>query len=295
MPHVPALLNEVIAMLDPKPGEFFVDGTFGAGGHSTAILEKIGLNGKLFALDWDESNISKPIIPDSGFMIQVGNYADLPEILERLPAGRQGKMGLADGLILDLGVSSDQLDGSGRGFSFQKDEPLLMTYDPNGEPVRKILTELTENELAEIIKEFGEERYASRIAEAIFEQERKKPIVTTLELAELIKNTVPRNYERGRIHPATRTFQALRIYANHELENLERTLKNLHRVVKSGGRVAIISFHSLEDRLVKNYFRDYAKAERAKLLTKKPIVATREEITANPRSRSAKLRVVQIL
>ena len=119
--------------------------------------------------------------------------------------------------------------------------------------------------------------------------------MTTLELAELIKNTVPRNYERGRIHPATRTFQALRIYANHELENLERILKNLHRVVKPGGRVAIISFHSLEDRLVKNYFRDYAKAEKAKLLTKKPIVATSEEITANPRSRSAKLRVIQIL
>jgi len=170
-----------------------------------------------------------------------------------------------------------------------------MTYDLNGEPVRKILTELTEKELTEIIREYGEERYANKIAKAIFEQERKKPIVTTLELAELIKNTVPRNYERGRIHPATRTFQALRIYANHELENLERILKNLHRVVKPGGRVAIISFHSLEDRLVKNYFRDYAKAEKAKLLTKKPIVATSEEITANPRSRSAKLRVIQIL
>ena len=289
MPHVPVLLDEVIAMLDPKRGEFFVDGTFGAGGHSTAILEKIGLNGKLFALDWDESNVSKPIIPDSRFLIQVSNYADLPEILELR------KLGLADGLILDLGVSSDQLDSSGRGFSFQKDEPLLMTYDLNGEPVRKILTELTEKELTEIIREYGEERYANKIAKAIFEQERKKPIVTTLELAELIKNTVPRNYERGRIHPATRTFQALRIYANHELENLERILKNLHRVVKPGGRVAIISFHSLEDRLVKNYFRDYAKAEKAKLLTKKPIVATSEEITANPRSRSAKLRVIQIL
>ncbi len=273
MPHIPVLLNEVITILDPKRGEFFVDGTFGAGGHSRAIQEKIGSEGRLLSLDWEKTG---------------DNFADLPEILE------QKQLGKADGLILDLGVSSDQLDGSDRGFSFRKDEPLLMTYDLNGEPVRKILTELTEEELAKIIREYGEERYANKIARAIFEQERKKPIVTTLELAELIKNTVPINYERGRIHPATRTFQALRIYANQELENLERVLQNLHRILKPGGRVAIISFHSLEDRLVKNYFRDYKKAGTMKIITKKPITPTKEEIINNPRSRSAKLRAASI-
>lgn len=268
MQHAPVLLNEIIKILDPQPGEFFVDGTAGAGGHSKAILEKTGSSGKFLAIDWEKTG---------------ENYANLPEILD------QKNLGKADGLLIDLGFSSEQL-GAGRGFSFLKDEPLLMTYDLSEKPVKQILKELNEQELAAIIKTYGEERYAARIARAIKAASRKKPIETTGQLAEIIRSAVPKNYERGRLHPATRTFMALRIYANRELENLETLLKNLHRILKPGGRAAIISFHSLEDRLVKNYFRDYAKAGKVEILTKKPIIATSEEIRQNPRSRSAKLR-----
>lgn len=276
MPHVPVLLKEVLKILDPKPGEFFIDGTAGSGGHSRAILEQIGSGGKLLAIDWEKTG---------------ENYADLPRILE------QKKLGKADGLLIDLGFSSEQLNqpaGRGRGFSFNVDEPLLMTYDSNEKPVKQLLRELNEQELAVIIKNYGEERYARQIAKAIKERGRKNKIETTGQLVEVIKSAVPANYERGRIHPATRTFMALRIYANRELENLETLLKNLRGILKPGGRAAIISFHSLEDRLVKNYFRDYAKAGKAEILTKKPITATPEEISFNTRSRSAKLRAIKI-
>src|SRR3989344_1691430 len=230
MPHTPVLLNEVIGLLEPKPGEFFVDGTAGGGGHSRAIQEKIGAAGKLVAIDWEKTG---------------ENYANLPEILA------SKNLSKADVLLLDLGFSSEQI-GGGRGFSFQNDEPLLMTYDPKSEPVKEILKRISEAELARIIKELGEERFPKRIARNIYERQKERPIETTGELAAIIKSSVPKNYERGRIHPATRTFQALRIYANHELENLESILKNLDAVVKPGGRAAIISFHSLEDRIVKN-------------------------------------------
>lgn len=273
MSHVPVLLKEVIALFDPKPGEFFIDGTAGAGGHSKAIQEKIGLTGKLLAIDWEKTG---------------ENYADLSEILEKKNLGK------ADGLLLDLGFSSEQIS-NGRGFSFQNNEPLLMTYDINAEPLKKILQELTEEEMTKIIKEFGEERYAKRIAKAIYGEERRKPIETTFEFVEVIQKAVPGNYERGRINPATRTFMAFRIYANHELENLEKLLRDLEQILKPGARAAIITFHSLEDRLVKNYFRNYAKVGKLKILTKKPVQPSREEILENPRSRSAKLRVAQIL
>lgn len=273
MVHKPVLLKEVMTLLDPKPGEFFIDGTAGGGGHTKALQERVGETGQVLAIDWEKTG---------------ENYADLAEILEKKNLGK------ADGLLMDLGFSSEQI-GGGRGFSFQKDEPLLMTYDPKAEPLKQILKELTEEELRKIIREFGEERYAERIARAIYEEERKRPIETTMQLVEIIKNAVPKNYERGRIHPATRTFMALRIYANHELENLEKLLQNLEKILKSSGRAAIISFHSLEDRLVKNYFRDYAKMKKLKILTKKPIQANQEEISANPRARSAKLRAAQML
>ncbi len=271
--HIPVLLNEVITLLNPQPGEFFIDGTAGAGGHSRAMKEKIGADGRLLAIDWDKTG---------------ENYADLAEILA------VKKIGQADGLLLDLGFSSEQL-GNGRGFSFQKDEPLLMTYDSKQKPVRELLNELSEQWLADIIKNYGEERYAKPIAAAIKNRARKAPIETTGELADVIRLAVPKSYERGRLHPATRTFQALRIYANHELENLEQVLKDLPKILKPGGRIGIISFHSLEDRIVKNFFRDAAKAGTLKLITKKAVQATRGEALANPRSRSAKLRVAQLI
>jgi 16S rRNA (cytosine1402-N4)-methyltransferase len=271
--HAPVLLKEVIETLNPKSGEFFVDGTYGGGGHAKAIQEKIGPEGKLLAIDWESTG---------------ENFADLAYLLV--------KKGLpkADGLILDLGISSDQLDLSGRGFSFQRDEPLLMNINPALPPAYEILRKLNEEELAKIIWEYSQEKFSRRIARSIKEQQKTKPIRTTKDLIEAIARAVPKNYERGRIHPATRTFLALRIYVNHELENLERVLKDLPKILKSGGRVAIISFHSLEDRLVKNYFRDFQKVGKLKILTKKPITPSREEFQNNPRARSAKLRAAII-
>ncbi|OGY64667.1 MAG: 16S rRNA (cytosine(1402)-N(4))-methyltransferase [Candidatus Harrisonbacteria bacterium RIFCSPHIGHO2_02_FULL_40_20] len=292
--HKPVLLNEVINFLDPQPGEFIIDGTFGSGGHAQEILKKLGPDGKLLGVDWDEQSFSVHAISDSRFSYEVANYSDLSEILKNLLAGRQVKTFKADGLLLDLGFSSEQL-GSGRGFSFQKDEPLLMAYNSVTKPAKDVLKDLSEEELAGVIKNFGEERFFGRIARAIKDQEKIKPIETTGELVQAISRAVPMGYERGRIHPATRTFQALRIYVNNELGNLEKVLKHLEEILNPGGRVVIISFHSLEDRIVKNYFRDFKKVGKLKILTKKPITASLEEIAINPRSRSAKLRAAEIL
>ena len=225
-------------------------------------------------------------------------------------------MGKADGLILDLGFSSEQIESgrpacnallsnAGRGFSFGKDEPLDMRYDQReGMTAADIVNKFSEKDLAEIFWKYGEERYSRRIAAKIVEERKKEPIKTTAELVEIIKKSVPGSYERGRIHPATRVFQALRIFVNQELENLETLLKNIDKIVK--GRVAIISFHSLEDRLVKNYFRELKKQGKAVILTnpegkpsvsygaRKPIRPSREEILKNPRSRSAKMRAIKI-
>lgn len=291
--HRPVLLNEVIQALNPKPGEFFIDGTLGGGGHALAILEKISPGGKLLVVDWDKSAVevfkSKVKNSESTIVAVNDNFANLPDILER------EKLGRANGLLLDLGMSSDQLESSGRGFSFSRDEPLLMTFDVAAVPAREILKNLTEQELSEIIRKYGEEKYAQAIAGSIKRRQKTGPLETTRSLAEAIETAVPKQYERGRIHPATRTFMALRIYANRELENLELILKSLESVLRPGGKMAIISFHSLEDRLVKNYFRGLSKANKLKILVKKPIVASPEEIKINPRARSAKLRAAQIL
>ncbi|MDD5431208.1 MAG: 16S rRNA (cytosine(1402)-N(4))-methyltransferase RsmH [Candidatus Pacebacteria bacterium] len=291
MSHIPVLLNETINLLQPQSGEFFIDGTLGAGGHSKAILEKIGKDGKLLAIDWDKNAAGKvEQITGENVIFINDNFANLPEILKKK------KLRRADGLILDLGFSSDQLEWSGRGFSFNRDEPLLMTYSDDSEPLYQLLTRLKQEELEEIIRNYGEERFAGRIARVIREKIRGGSVIrSTRELADLIKGAVPFNYERGRIHPATRTFQAFRIYVNKELENLEKVLANIEKIIKKDGRVAIISFHSLEDRIVKNYFRNYAKEEKLELLTKKPLVASEEEILNNPRSRSAKLRAAKII
>lgn len=298
MNHTPVLLKEVLGLLDPKPGEFFVDGTVGSGGHATAIIQKMLPRGKFLAIDWDENHLNKSRewieknlpVPSQQFPIFwiQSSYSELAEVL------KEKDLGLSDTLLVDLGFSSEHLE-SGRGFTFQKDEPLLMTYDRNAEPLKRILKKLTEEELFKIIREFGEERFAGRIAKAIYERARHGGIETSGELAKIVKNAVPGGYERGRIHPATRTFQAFRIYANHELENLEKLLQSLPKVMKPAGRAAIIAFHSLEDRLVKNYFRDYQKTGQAKILTKKPVVASEAELSVNPRSRSAKLRVAQFI
>ena len=297
MPHIPVLLHEVVEALDPKPGEFIIDGTVDGGGYARAILDRMQGKGRLLGVDWDSAMAEKAeAVLDSyrnqamGIQIVCGNFGELPEILAR------EKLGRADGLVLDLGFSSEQLEAAGwrtgRGFSFENDEPLLMTYSDEMPPVRELLKKVNEREIEEIIRTFGEERFARRIARAIKERLRKGTIATSREFSETIRRAVPAGYERGRIHPSTRTFMAFRIYANHELENLQETIGALPSVVRFGARVVVVSFHSLEDRIVKRGFSECAKKGEALLLTKKPIIPTRDEIRENPRSRSAKLRAI---
>ena len=301
MTHQPVLLHEVIKFLNPRPGDFIIDGTVDGGGHMAAILPKIGQSGRFLGIDWDRRILEKAkkriaVIPNHQFLISKlilvsGNYADLPEILK----GK--KLPKADGLLLDLGFSSEQIGGSGRGFSFgpqAADEPLIMTYSDERRPVAQILREVKENDLADIIYKFSGERFSRRIAKAIKEKEKIKPIITAGELRDVIASAVPKSYEKGRMPPATRTFQALRIYANDELGNLEKILCGLKKILKPGGRAAVISFHSLEDRIVKNIFREMDKNGDGEVVTKKPVKPTKEEIDENPRCHSAKLRVLAL-
>lgn len=293
--HVPVLLKEVLEILNPRPGELFVDGTLGDGGHAAGILERISPNGIFLGIDLDKNSIGKfqkkiaaflnfqfPISKTKVILIN-DNFMNIAKIL------KNKNLEKADGVLLDLGFSSNQL-ANGRGFSFLRDEPLLMTYQNNAAPLKNILRELSEEQLYEIVKKYGEERFAGRIAKAIFERERTKPLETSGELADLVKNAVPRNYERGRLHPATRTFLAFRIYVNRELENLETFLDSLEGILAPKARVGIISFNSLEDRIIKHYFRLMAKRSVFNILTKKPITPGIEEIRNNPRARSAKFR-----
>lgn len=304
--HIPVLLNEVMEILKPQKDEFFIDGTFGAGGHSEKILETIGEAGKILAIDWDPSTKlrasekagerNENLLKRKNVVFVNANYAKLKEIL------REKNLPKADGLLLDLGFSSDQLNSpageSGKGFSFNpsaREEPLIMSYGNGGLTAYEVVNSYPKEALQEIIKNLGEERFAGRIAEAIADSRKKTSIKTNVQLAEIIRRAVPKKYEHGRIDPATRTFQALRIYVNEELENLKTILGDLASVLKKGGRVAVISFHSLEDRIVKNVFRDLKNNKKAELLNKKPITALREEIFKNPRSRSAKLRGIRLI
>ncbi|MBI4993946.1 16S rRNA (cytosine(1402)-N(4))-methyltransferase RsmH [Candidatus Wolfebacteria bacterium] len=300
MTHIPVLLKESIEILNPRDGEFFIDGTIGSGGHSAAILEKIGPSGKLLGIDWDKNAIERLRIGKfkncKNIILVNANYADLPEILEK------NNLPQADGLIVDLGFSSTQIESSGKGFSFLKNEPLDMRYGNEDLTAAEVINSFSEKDLADLIFKYGEERFSRQIAKKIVDERKKERILTTFQLVEIIKKAlpagrqgVPKNYEKGRINPATRTFQALRIYVNRELENVQTLLENLEKILKPQGRAAIISFHSLEDRLVKNYFRDLAKNEKAEILTKKPITASDEEIKENPRSRSAKMRAIRAI
>ncbi len=313
--HIPVLLNEVLDFLKPEPGKFFIDGTIDGGGHSAEIFEKISPDGVLLGVDLDRGMIDaakRKISANSKFknprlrrgfggqensklILVNGNYADMPEILEKLRESDPSIPLRASGLLLDLGFSSEQLESSGRGFSFRKDEPLLMTYDSSATPVREILKEIDERALADMIFELSGERFSRKIAAAIKMRGRKKRIETSGELNEIIKTVLPKNYERGRIEPATRTFQALRIYANRELENIEKVIKKLPEILKPGGRIVFISFHSLEDRVVKKSFKRMAKQGKIEILTPKPVRPTRKEAKENPRSRSAMLRAAVLI
>jgi 16S rRNA (cytosine1402-N4)-methyltransferase len=284
--HVPVLSREVIALLAPASGEVWVDATIGAGGHSRLIAERLAPNGRLIGLDQDPTmlELARPRLEGLPVTLLHANFDQLESALQR--AGLQQ----VDGVLADLGVSSDQLDAPERGLSFQRDGPLDMRLDPTqGEPASALLKRLTERELAEIFWKYGEERHSRRIARRIVETRRQAPIETTAQLAGLVRRCVPR--EKGnRIDAATRAFQGLRIAVNDELGSLERLLSQLPKAVKPGGRVGVISFHSLEDRLVKHAFRDRDVWEG---LTKKPVQVGDDEVRDNPRARSAKLRVAK--
>jgi len=283
--HIPVLLNEVIQVLDPKPGEFFIDGTVGGGGHAAAIAEYLGSDGKILAVDIDDEAVKRV---DAEFKIFHANYIEIPEILKK------EKLPKADGLLLDLGFSSFQIDDPERGFSFLHNAPLDMRYDVNSKNIsaEDVVNGMSEKNLSDIFWKYGEERWSRVIAKKIIEERKKRRIKTTTELAHVIEKAISR---KGRMHPATKVFQALRIYVNKELENVTQAMKDIEYIVKSGGRVAVISFHSLEDRIVKNAFRDLVKSKKALFINKKPIIPTRAEILKNPRSRSAKLRAIQII
>lgn len=278
--------------MNPKPGENFIDCTIDGGGHAKEILKKISPDGKLLGIDLDEEMIknTRAEIKNENLILVNDNFKNLKKITE------EKKFSPVSGILIDLGWSSIQIEKSGRGFSFLKDEPLDMRYSNFRMTAAEAVNQLSEKDLADIFWQYGEERFSRRIAKKIVETRKKKRILTTLDLVEAVKAAVPGKYERGRIHPATRVFQALRIYVNQELENLKAVLPQAVEILAPGGRLAVISFHSLEDRIAKNFFREMKKEGRLEILTKKPIVAGEEEIKLNPRARSAKLRaIVKIL
>jgi 16S rRNA (cytosine1402-N4)-methyltransferase len=298
MAHIPVLTEEVIRYLNPRPGENFIDGTCGRGGHTLAILKNIGEDGRILGIDLDNKALeqTKQKIKTesasllSNLILVEDNFANLEKTV------RQKNFGPINGILLDLGMSSEQLEESGRGFSFLKDEPLDMRFsEGQGLSAVEIVNQWLPRELEKILKEYGEERFAGRIAKEIIRIRKIKLILRTGELVRTIALAVPKKYQHGRIHFATRTFQALRIVVNDELENLQKFLPQAVKVLKAGGRLVIISFHSLEDRIVKNFFREQARQGKVEILTKKPAVPAPEEILKNPRSRSAKLRAAQKL
>ncbi len=285
--HVPVLLDQVVQWLRPRPGAVLVDGTLGGGGHARALAEAVGDGGLVIGIDRDPAAVDIAAQRLSGLPVKLvqANYCELPTVLEQL------EIGPVDGVVLDLGLSSDQLADAGRGFSFSTGGPLDLRYDTlSGEPARRLIGRLSEEHLTQLISNYGEERYSRRIARAIVRRRRERPIETAEELAEVIRRSVPSNPRGERIDPATRTFQALRIAVNDELKSLEIALQRIPDCLKTGARIAVISFHSLEDRRVKTAFR---ADERLKVLTPKPLRPDEEEWVANPRSRSAKLRVAE--
>src|SRR5580698_7584594 len=290
--HVPVLLEESLKYLKVRPGGVYVDATLGLGGHSAAIARQLGGAGKLICFDRDPEAMAKAQARLAAVAEELG--AEMPQV-RYVPRAfseidEEVEPNSLDGLLADFGVSSLQLDEAHRGFSFRTDGPLDMRMDSRSElTAQQVVNQADEEDLANLIYEFGEERRSRRIARAIV---RARPIETTAELARVISAVAP-SMKGDKIHPATRTFQALRIRVNDELGEIQSLLKSAESLLKPGGRVVLISFHSLEDRPVKDAFREGAKAGRLEILTKKPIVAGEQESLRNPRSRSAKLRAAE--
>lgn len=298
--HIPVMREQVVKFLGPREGGIYVDGTVGLGGHAAAILAAAS-NIRLIGIDCDPAALAHARENLSRFGKRValiyGNYCDLPELLDKLG------IRTIDGLLLDLGLSSLQLDSPNRGFSFRTDGPLDMRMNPgHGISAADLVNKADVIELARILRNYGEERFAGRIAREIVAA---RPIERTTQLAEIVRHAIPRRFHEHRIDPATRTFQALRIAVNNELENLKEGLRASFSILKPGGVIVVISFHSLEDRIVKRFFTEKASppqgetelekllpppTPQAEILTKKPLRPSQEEVAFNPRARSAKLR-----
>jgi 16S rRNA (cytosine1402-N4)-methyltransferase len=289
--HAPVLLAEVVHWLAPRAGGVYIDATLGNGGHATAILEASAPTGRLLGLDADPAaiGVARTRLADFGdrAVLVNRNFRDLAEV------GPAVGFDAVDGIVIDLGISSRQLDTGGRGFSFRHDEPLDMRFDPSsGESAAELLARADEEEIADILYQFGEEYRSRRVARAIVRQRERAPIETTHDLVRAVEAAL--GPKRGRISPATKSFQALRIAVNRELESLDIVLPAASGLLKPGGRLAVIAFHSLEDRRVKQFFRA-GGSEQAQLtdLTRKPLVPSADEVARNPRARSAKLRVAE--
>lgn len=293
--HISVLFKESLEALKLAEGKVIVDGTFGAGGHSRGIAEQIGKKGTLIAFDQDGEVFNKPIVHEirtfTNFIPVIANFRSMAVVLS------EQKIDHIDGVLLDLGLSSTQLEVSGRGFSFQRDEPLAMTFSDKPEEqlvtAQTVVNNWSRETITEILRGFGEEQFAWRIAGAIVEARAKSPITTTNELVAIIKDAVPGWYQHGRTHFATRTFQALRMAVNDETGSAEEGMRSAYALLAPGGRLAVISFHSIEDRLVKQTMKDLSVNQGGLLITKKPMIAGEEELSANPRSRSAKLRIIE--
>ena len=282
--HVPVLLQQALLFLSPKANQNFIDATAGEGGYAKEILKHNSPRGKVIAIDWNSEVISelKKNIRSDRLIAVSGNFKDIDSLAE--------KSGVKEihGVVFDLGLSRFLLEKSGRGFSFRKDEPLKMSFDKESEKTaEEIINRYSVKDLEKLFHDYGQERFSKRIAEAIV---RARPIHSSLELAKIIAKAVP---QRFKIHPATRIFQALRIAVNDELFNLEQALPKAVKLIARGGRVVVVSYHSLEDKIVKNIFREEARMRKVKILTKKPVEPEENEIKTNPSSRSARLRVVE--
>ena len=284
--HKSVLKKEVLELLNPQVNENFIDSTTGEAGHSLEILKKINPEGKVLGIELDEKVYQKLEQQKIKNLIMVNNsFVNLKEIIQ------EKNFGPVSGILFDLGFLSWHIDESKKGFSFLKEEELDMRYNTKTELTAiKIINFWNEEEILKILKEYGEERFARDIARNIIKQRQQDPIRTTTQLSDIIKSSVPAWYRHKKIHPATKTFQALRITVNDELESIRKVLPQALEILEPGGRLVIISFHSLEDRIVKRYFKEKAQENLLKILTKKPIQASREEIKNNPRSTSAKLR-----
>jgi len=286
--HTSVLPVEVLSFLALRKGARVVDGTLGGGGHTRLLAEAVGPDGLVIAIDRDPAAIEIGARELAGLPVRFAqaNYCDIPEVLDAL------SIEAVDGVLLDVGLSSDQLADDSRGFSFDADGPLDLRFDPTeGEPAWRMLNRLKADHLADLIHEFGEERYSRRIARRIVAAREKQPIRSAREFAQIVRSAIPRQKQPPRIHPATRTFQALRIAVNQELKSLQIALERVPKRLTPTGRMVVISFHSLEDRLVKQAFRNTQVWE---CLTRSPVIASEDELGNNPRSRSAKLRAAQI-